>query len=64
METLLVVAPHSKPGPGTLSPQIGGVEWSLLVAAKRLAASVKGASHYSLPFTEAEQPLCSSYPSL
>lgn len=60
MGTLLVVALHSKPGPGTLSSQIGRGEWSLLVAAKRLAASVKGPTHYSLPFTEPKDPLCSS----
>lgn len=60
MGTLLVVELHSKPGPGTLSSQIGRVEWSLLVAAKRLAATVKRPSHYSLPFTEPKHPLCSS----
>lgn len=60
MGTLLVVALHSKPGPGTLSSQIGRGEWSLLVAAKRLAASVKGPTYYSLPFTEPKHPLCTS----
>lgn len=60
MGTLLVVVLHSKLGPGTLSSPIGAGEWSLLVAAKRLAASVKRPSHYSLPFTEPKHPLCSS----
>ncbi|KAI9525066.1 hypothetical protein NQZ68_012579 [Dissostichus eleginoides] len=58
-----------KAGSGTLSSQIGGGEWSLLVAAKRLAASVKGPAHYSLPFTEpsllcAPPPLPSAPPAL
>lgn len=41
-----------KAGLGTLSSPIGGGEWSSLVAAKRLAAPVKGAAHYALPLTE------------
>lgn len=45
-----MVAAHSKPGRDTLSSQIAREEWSLLVVAKRLASSVKGSSHYSLPF--------------
>lgn len=63
METLLVVVLYSKPCLGTLSSQIDGGEWSLLVVAKRLAASVKGPAHYSLPFTEPKASLprfCSS----
>lgn len=35
----------------------------MLVVAKRLASSVKGSAHYSLPFTELQHPLCpSSFP--
>ena len=64
MGTLLVVALHSKPSPGTLSSQIGRGEWSLLVVAKRLAASVKGPTHYSLPFTEPKHPFVLLLPSL
>lgn len=55
-----MVAAHSKPGRDTLSSQIAREEWSLLVVAKRLASSVKGSSHYSLPFPELKHPLYSS----